>query len=72
MRGIALRAISTGQTLTIYRARHSENPRSESEAMIGKEIDAYKLLSDLHDNIGTDTALGLPPGPNSGLSIKLT
>lgn len=72
MRGLALRAISSGQTLTIYRARHSDNPRQESEAMIGRQIDAHKLLSDLQDNIGTDTALGLPPGPNSGLSVKLS
>lgn len=72
MRGLALRAISSGQTLTIYRARHSDNPRAESEAMIGKQVDAQNLLSDLRNNIGTDTALGLPPGPNSGLSVKLT
>ena len=72
IRGLAIRAISTGQTLTIYRARHSDNPRQESEKMIGKQIEACKLLSDLQDNIGTDTALGLPPGPNSGLSVKLT
>lgn len=72
MRGLALKAISSGQTLTIYRARHSDNPRAESEVMIGKQIDAQKLLTDLRDNIGTDTALGLPPGPNSGLSVKLT
>ncbi len=72
IRALALRAISSGQTLTIYRARHSDNPRAESEGIIGKQIDAQKLLKDLRENIGTDTALGLPPGPNSGLSLKLT
>lgn len=72
IRGLALRAISSEETLTIYRARHSDNPRQESETMIGKQIDAHQLLSDLRNNIGTDTALGLPPGPNSGLSVKLT
>ena len=71
MRGLAIRAINSGQTLTIYRARHSDNPRAESEVMIGKQIDAQKLLADLRMNIGTDTVLGLPPGPNSGLSVKL-
>ena len=71
MRGLSQRAIRTGQSLTIYRARHSDNPRAESEAMVGKTIDAQKLLRDLRKNIGTDTALGLPPGPNSGLSVKL-
>lgn len=72
IRGLALRAINSGETLTIYRARHSDNPRQESEAMIGKRIEAHKLLMDLRNNIGTDTAFGLPPGPNSGLSVKLT
>lgn len=72
IRGLALRAINSGQNLTIYRARHSDNPRPESEIMIGKQISAEKLLNDLRDSIGVDTALGLPAGPNSGLSVKLT
>ena len=29
------------------------------------------LLDDLRAHPGTDTALGLPPGPNSGLSVCL-
>jgi hypothetical protein len=72
IRGLALRAMTSGQTLSIYRARHSENPRPESEMMIGKQISADKLLNDLRNSIGVDTALGLPAGPNSGLSVKLT
>lgn len=72
IRALALRATSLGQKLTIYRARHSDNPRSESEMMIGKQVSADKLLNDLRNSIGVDTALGLPAGPNSGLSVKLT
>ena len=72
IRAIALKAINSGQKLTIYRARHSDNPRIESENMIGKQLPPDKLLEDLRNNIGVDTALGLPPGPNSGLSVKLT
>ena len=72
IRAIALRAISSGHTLTIYRARHSDKPRVESEIMIGKQVSAESLLTDLQNSIGVDTALGLPPGPNSGLSVKLT
>lgn len=71
IRGLALRATGSGQALTIYRARHSDKPRTESEIIIGKQVSAEKLLSDLRTNIGVDTALGLPPGPNSGLSVKL-
>ncbi len=71
IRALCIRAINSGQLLKIYRARHSDNPRSESELMIGKTIDAEKLLTDLRTNIGVDTALGLPPGPNSGLTVKI-
>lgn len=72
IRALSLRAIESGRSLTIYRARHSDNPRSESQMMIGKTVDAAKLLADLRENIGVDTALGLPPGPNSGLTVRLT
>ncbi len=71
IRALALQALNKGQTLTIYRARYSANPRAESEAMIGQQIDASKLLDDLRTSIGVDLALGLPPGPNSGLSVRL-
>jgi hypothetical protein len=39
--------------------------------LIGKIIECDKLLNDLRENIGMDTILGLPPGPNSGLSVEL-
>ncbi|HMS66785.1 MAG TPA: hypothetical protein PKD18_01550 [Saprospiraceae bacterium] len=72
IRGLAMRAFASGQTLTVYRARNSENPRAESEILIGKQVSAVKLLNDLRESIGIETALGLPAGPNSGLSVKLT
>ena len=72
IRGLALKALVSSLTLTIYRARHSENPRTESEIMIGKQVSADKILNDLRSSIGFDTALGLPAGPNSGLSVKLS
>jgi hypothetical protein len=73
LRGLCQRAIAAGgQTIEIYRARGSVTPRPESEAMIGRRLDADKLLVDLREHVGVDTALGLPPGPNSGLSGRLT
>jgi hypothetical protein len=71
LRGLCLRAISEGKKIIIYRGRLSENPRSESEAMIGIYLDPNTLLADLRANTGVDTALGLPPGPNSGLTAEL-
>ena len=71
IRGLCLRALEEGVSLCVYRARYSENPRAESEAIIGKFFDPTQLLVDLRNNIGIDTALGLPSGPNSGLSIEI-
>jgi hypothetical protein len=58
-------------SLTVYRAKPVVSPRPESEAMIGELINPTSLLNDLRIHIGVDTALGLPAGPNSGLSVRL-
>lgn len=72
VRGLCVRAIGEGITsLEIYRAKAVMQPRSDSQAKIGTKIDARALLDDLRVSVGIDTALGLPPGPNSGLSVKI-
>lgn len=72
IRGVCLKALEMGKDLvTAYRARHSTNPRSESIALEGRGIDAKRLLENLRANPGVDTAMGLPPGPNSGMSVKI-
>ena len=72
MRGLCERAKEEGHThVLVYRAKFAEHPRAESEVLIGSEIEVDQLLADLRKHIGSDTALGLPPGPNSGLSIRL-
>lgn len=71
LRGLCARAMATGQKIEIYRARTSSQPRPKSEALIGSQLDPADLLDDLRANTGVDTALGLPPGPNSGLSGRI-
>lgn len=70
IRGVCLIAIEENKELEVYRARPSLNPRIESERLIGTSVDPGRLLIDLRENKGIDTALGLPNGPNSGLSVK--
>lgn len=71
-RGICRRTIEDGiQEVEVYRAKQVRNPRPESEAMIGKKIETRALLEDLRTHPGVEPALGLPPGPNSGLSVRL-
>lgn len=72
IRGLCRRAIEDNiQDLVIYRAKEVKNPRPESEAMVGRTIDAKMLLDDLRSSVGVETALRVPPGPNSGLSARL-
>jgi len=72
IRGLCARAITSSiANVVIYRAKSVASPRPESVAKEGTTINAQALLNDLRSNIGIDTALGLPPGPNSGLSAKL-
>jgi hypothetical protein len=72
IRALCRRAQSTGVIeLEIYRAKEVSSARPDSEAKIGTRVNVEALLKDLRENIGIDTALGLPPGPNSGLSVRL-
>jgi len=71
IRALCLLAIKANSDLEVYRAKEVSNPRSASTEMIGTRVDPHELLSDLRVNIGVDTVLGLPAGPNSGLSVKL-
>jgi len=71
-RGLCLRAMEEGiGKVTVYRAKEVASPRLESEAMIGVAVSAAQLLEDLRVNVGVKPTLGIPPGPNSGLSIRL-
>ena len=72
IRAVCLKAVNSNQEfITVYRARESANPRSASVALENTTFSAKALLDDLRTNVGVDTAFGLPPGPNSGMSIKL-
>tara|TARA_R110002020_G_scaffold179235_2_gene372376 strand:+ start:120 stop:629 length:510 start_codon:yes stop_codon:yes gene_type:complete len=70
IRAVCLEAIKKGdEVVEVYRARDSSWSRAESEALIGTQINASELLTDLRDNIGV--APRLLPEINSGLSVKL-
>jgi hypothetical protein len=71
-RGVCVRAMeeNVGEVI-VYRAKQVASPRLQSEAMIGVAVRAAQLLEDLRVNVGVEPALGIPPGPNSGLSVCL-
>jgi hypothetical protein len=74
LRGLCLRAQAEGQdTLSVYRGKEVHQPRPESEQKIGTRIAVDMLLQHLRTNdfVTIEAALGIPGGPNSGLTAKL-
>jgi hypothetical protein len=74
LRGLCVRAQVAGQAhLLIYRGKEVSQPRPESEAKIGTLIATELLLSMLRTNdfITIEQVIGVPGGPNSGLTCKL-
>ena len=71
-RGLCRRAMDEGiGRVIVYRAKSVDQPRSASESKIGAEFDPATILADLRSAKGVEPALGIPPGPNSGLTLML-
>ena len=73
IRGLARRALEEGVSeLVVYRAKPARHPRPESEARVEMTLSPKALLEDLRAHPGDELpALGVPSGPNSGLSVRL-
>jgi len=72
VRGLCRRALQEGwRDVVVYRAKQTQQPRPQSEALLGRRLNARALLEDLRARHGETPHLVIPPGPNSGLSVKL-
>ena len=72
VRGLCARVIEGGiDQVEVYRGKPVSQPRPESEVLLGKRLSAKVLLDDLRKSKGIEPALGLPPGPNSGLTVRM-
>ena len=75
IRGLCARAVAEGiEHVQVYRSEDVRDPRPESQAKIGALMDPAVLLHDLrthNDKESINTALGVPAGPNSTLSVQL-
>jgi hypothetical protein len=74
VRGLSRRAIAEKiLRLQVYRAKSVTEPRPESERKIGLLVDPAALLIDVRkaQEHGVETALGIPPGPGSGITVRI-
>lgn len=73
IRALARRALEDNiPELVVYRARPARSPRPESEARVETAVSPAELLEDLRAHPGDEPPrLGVPSGPNSGLSVRL-
>ena len=73
IRALARRALEEGiPELVVYRAKPVTTPRPESEARIETSLSPQDLLEDLRAHTGDERpSLGVPSGPNSGLTVRL-
>jgi hypothetical protein len=74
IRGLCVRAKREGKNeLIIYRGKVVAQPRPESEAKIGTRISVDVLLPILRKNdfVTIEDAIGVPGGPNSGLTCEI-
>jgi hypothetical protein len=72
IRGLCLRAKAEGiSEVVVYRGKAVQSPRPQSQALIGTRIPVDALLADLRNSDFVDTALGIPAGPNSGITARL-
>ncbi|GAA0888011.1 hypothetical protein [Rhodanobacter soli] len=74
IRGLCQRAEQEGKNeLVIYRGKDVNTPRPESEVKIGTGVSTQTLLTTLRRNdfVTIEDAIGVPGGPNSGLTCRL-
>ena len=71
IRGLCACIIAEGNdAVEVVRGKRVSKPRPESQALIGKHLPASNLLANLRNSIGVESVLGIPPGPNSGITIR--
>ncbi len=73
IRALCRRAIAAGiPELIVYRAKSATKPRPASETLVETTVDPATLLEDLRQHTGDELPeLGIPAGPNSGITVRL-
>lgn len=75
LRGLCLRAKAEHKDfLVVYRGKLVSQPRPESDQKIGTMVSIDVLLENLRTNdfVTIEDVIGIPGGPNSGLTCRIT
>ncbi|MGH2538149.1 MAG: hypothetical protein ACRDHL_12200 [Candidatus Promineifilaceae bacterium] len=71
IRAICRRALEEGvEELIVYRAKPAAEPRPRSEELVETTVDPAALLHDLRERPAEEQEIGVPGGPNSGISVR--
>jgi hypothetical protein len=71
LRAVCRRAVEDGHQVRVVRMQQVSVPRTSSRALIGQLVDPAELLEDLRLNMGIESFLKIPGGPNSGIGVEI-
>ena len=72
IRALCRRALEDGlEHLIVYRAKPTNSPRPRSEELLETAVSPTELLADLRQHTSEETKMGIPGGPNSGITVHL-
>lgn len=70
-RAVCLLAIELGELVRVYRGKRVQEPRRQSQTLIGQTLDPRPVLETLRATVSEDLRQGVPAGPNSGITIEI-
>lgn len=72
IRGLCTYAIDNNiEYLEVCRGKNVRQSRQRSLSLIGQMVPPYGVRADLRIRPGVETALGIPGGPNSGITLRI-
>jgi len=72
IRGVCRKAIDDRTNdVRVIRGKPVSDPRVDSTLLEGEIFSAESILADLRENMGRTPKIGVPAGPNSGITVEL-
>jgi hypothetical protein len=71
LRAVCRRAAEDDLQVRVVRMQQVAAPRASSRALVGQLVDPTELLDYLRLNMGIESFLKIPGGPNSGIGVEI-